>query len=162
MKIIIVVLNSLNFIASFSAQACCELDFYFSKLYHLLVACVTHSGHVPDVDFEKTYASVVGSLQKGGADTRYSFVNSTDYRQNNIQVKYQLQGVHRTLVHHYNDTINMLVISDNPTTSRIRVRLLVCVCVEPLYRNSGNCHSRFFSIFNFHWFLILVFFCTRT
>ena len=29
------------------------------------------------------------------------------------------------------------------------------------YCNSGNFHSRFFSIFNFHWFLILVF-CTGT
>ncbi len=45
----------------------------------------------------------------GGADGRYKFVNSTDYRKDNISVQYQLQGIHSTLVHHYNDTLDFLV-----------------------------------------------------
>lgn len=40
-------------------------------------------------------------------------MNGTDYTKDNITggVQYQLQGIHRTLVHHYNDTLDFLVIS---------------------------------------------------
>ena len=45
----------------------------------------------------------------GGADMRYTFVSSTDYRKDNISVQYQLQGIHSTKVMHYNDTLDFLV-----------------------------------------------------
>ena len=45
----------------------------------------------------------------GGADTRYTFVNGTDYRKENNSVYYQLQAIHSTKVHHYNDTLDMLI-----------------------------------------------------
>ena len=64
----------------------------------------------------------VGSLQKGGADGRYTFVNGTDYTQAHIKggVQYQLQGIHRTLVHHYNDTLDFLVISNSSNVTIVR------------------------------------------
>ena len=52
---------------------------------------------------------------------RYTFVNGTDYRHDNITVKYQLQAIHSTLVHHYNDTLDMLVISKDPAMTTLRV-----------------------------------------
>ena len=54
---------------------------------------------------------------------RYTFVNGTDYRSDNISagVKYQLQAIHHTKVHHYNDTLDMLVISKNPSKTELRV-----------------------------------------
>ncbi|XP_064382650.1 uncharacterized protein LOC135331434 [Halichondria panicea] len=73
------------------ANACCSIDFMFEK--------------GPDDVFN----TLMDSLKKGGADGRYKFVNSTDYRKDNISVQYQLQGIHSTLVHHYNDTLDFLV-----------------------------------------------------
>ncbi len=54
---------------------------------------------------------------------RYTYVNGTDYRQDNISagVKYQLQAIHHTLVYHYNDTLDMLVISKDPAMTTVRV-----------------------------------------
>ena len=59
----------------------------------------------------------------GGADGRYTFVNGTDYTKDNITggVQYQLQGIHRTLVHHYNDTLDFLVISNSSDMTIVRV-----------------------------------------
>ena len=61
----------------------------------------------------------------GGDDMRYTYVNSTDYRSDNISagVKYQLQAIHRTLTYHYNDTLDMLVISKDPAMTTVRVRM---------------------------------------
>ena len=59
---------------------------------------------------------------------RYKFVNGTDYRKDNISVKYQLQAIHMTKVYHYNDTLDMLVISTDPSMTTIRV----CLGNEPL------------------------------
>lgn len=58
----------------------------------------------------------------GGDDGRYTFVNSTDYRPDNFTVKFQLQGIHSTKVMHYNDTLDFLVMSDNPSSSVVKVR----------------------------------------
>jgi len=65
------------------------------------------------------------STREGGADSRYTFVNGTDYTKDNITsgVKYQLQAIHRTLVHHYNDTLDFLVISNSSDMSIARVSL---------------------------------------
>ncbi len=57
---------------------------------------------------------------------RYTFVNGTDYRSDNISVKYQMQAIHSTKVHHYNDTLNMLVISTDPSMTTVRVSILSC------------------------------------
>lgn len=48
----------------------------------------------------------------GGADGRYTYINGYDYRPYNEStgVQFQLQGMHTTLVHHYNDTLDMLII----------------------------------------------------
>lgn len=55
---------------------------------------------------------------------RYTFVNGTDYRSDNISagVKYQLQAIHSTMKYHYNDTLDMLVISKVPMETTVRVR----------------------------------------
>lgn len=60
----------------------------------------------------------------GGDDMRYTFVNSTDYKSDNISagVKYQLQAIHRTKVYHYNDTLDMLVVSKKPSMTTLRVQ----------------------------------------
>ncbi len=59
----------------------------------------------------------------GGDDGRYKFVNSTDYRSDNITVKYQLQGIHSTKIMHYNDTLDFLVLmGERPTSSVVKVR----------------------------------------
>lgn len=58
---------------------------------------------------------------KGGDDMRYTFVNGTDYRSDNISVKYQLQAIHMTKVYHYNDTLDMIVISKDPAKTTLKV-----------------------------------------
>lgn len=62
-------------------------------------------------------------MHAGGDDMRYTFVNGTDYRSDNISagVKYQLQAIHMTKVYHYNDTLDMLVISKDPMKTTVRV-----------------------------------------
>lgn len=67
-----------------------------------------------------------------GDDMRYTFVNGTDYTSENFTsgVQYQLQAIHTTKVYHYNDTLDMLVISkakDMPMTT-----LRVCEKLELL------------------------------
>ena len=56
---------------------------------------------------------------------RYTFVNATDYRSDNLTsgVKYQMQAIHMTKVNHYNDTLDMLVISKDPSMTTVRVWL---------------------------------------
>ncbi len=55
---------------------------------------------------------------------RYTFVNGTDYTSANFSsgVQYQLQGTHMTKVYHYNDTLDMLVISKDKSMASVRVR----------------------------------------
>ena len=50
-------------------------------------------------------------------------MNGTDFTKANISggVKYMLQGIHRTLVHHYNDTLDFLVLSNSSDMSIVRV-----------------------------------------
>lgn len=59
----------------------------------------------------------------GGADGRYTYVNGYDYRPDHMKsgVAFQLQGIHTTLVHHYNDTLDFLVISTAPNTTTVQV-----------------------------------------
>ena len=38
-----------------------------------------------------------------------------------MTVKYQLQAIHTTLVHHYNDTLDMLVMSEDMKMTTVRV-----------------------------------------
>ena len=65
------------------------------------------------------------ALLLGGDDMRYTFVNSTDYRPDNLTsgVMYQLQAIHATKVHHYNDTLDMLIISKSSAMTTVRVSL---------------------------------------
>ena len=77
---------------------------------------------------------------------RYTFVNGTDYRPDNITagVKYQLQAIHRTLVHHYNDTLDMLVISKDMsmTTVRVCTQIYIVFSVKIIFNPQGFSISR--------------------
>lgn len=86
------------------SNACCLIEFKFAK------------------GPTDTYQTIVGSLKAGGADGRYRFINGSDYRKAGRAsgVQYQLQGVHSTLVHHYNDTLNMIVLSNSSDSSVVR------------------------------------------
>ena len=66
-------------------------------------------------------------LLLGGADGRYTYVNEEDYRKDKIPsgVKYQMQAIHTTLVHHYNDTLNFLIRSNSSDVSFIEVNLFL-------------------------------------
>ena len=75
----------------------------------------------------------------GGADTRYTFVNGTDYRKDNISVKYQLQAIHSTMVHHYNDTIDMLVYYKDTTHSLVKVQYMLILHVEDFLVMANFC-----------------------
>ena len=59
----------------------------------------------------------------GGADGRYRYVNEYDLRPYSEpdHSQFIMQGIHSTLVHHYNDTLNFLVISPNNKTSTVQV-----------------------------------------
>ena len=59
----------------------------------------------------------------GGADGRYTYVGGYDYRPDHIKsgLAFQLQGIHSTLVHHYNDTLDMLIVSTKPNMSTVQV-----------------------------------------
>ncbi|XP_019854112.1 PREDICTED: uncharacterized protein LOC109583283 [Amphimedon queenslandica] len=73
------------------ANACCILQFTFKA-------------STDDVD-----KLMVDSLKNGGDDGRYTLVNNSDYRPYNMSVKFMLQTIHTTKVHHYNDTQDWLV-----------------------------------------------------
>lgn len=66
---------------------------------------------------------------------RYTFVNGTDYRSDNISagVKYQLQAIHMTKVHHYNDTLDMLVVSKDPMKTSVRVSVCVPGAIKGVF-----------------------------
>ena len=59
----------------------------------------------------------------GGADDRYRYVNEYDLRPYSEpdHSQFIMQGIHSTLVHHYNDTLNFLVISADNKTSTVHV-----------------------------------------
>ncbi|XP_065890160.1 uncharacterized protein [Dysidea avara] len=83
------------------ANACCSIDFHF------------------DVAPEKVNDVMVSSLKSGGADGRYRYTGEEDMRphNNSDHSQFILQGIHSTLVHHYNDTLNFLIKSmDNMHT----------------------------------------------
>ena len=61
---------------------------------------------------------------------RYTFVGSYDYRKDNISLQYQLQAVHSTLVHHYNDTLDFLVLKDEDMSTTVKVSELFLSGVE--------------------------------
>ena len=62
-------------------------------------------------------------LFAGGADGRYTYVNGYDYRPEHMKsgVAFQLQGIHTTLVHHYNDTLDFLILSTPTNTTIVQV-----------------------------------------
>ena len=62
---------------------------------------------------------------------RYTFVGSYDYRKDNISLQYQLQAIHSTLVHHYNDTLDFLVLKEMDMSTTIKVSELLMNSVEP-------------------------------
>ena len=59
----------------------------------------------------------------GGADGRYRYVGEYDLRPYNEpdHTQFIMQGIHSTLVHHYNDTLNFLVMSSDNITSTVHV-----------------------------------------
>lgn len=59
----------------------------------------------------------------GGADGRYRYVDEYDLRPYSEpdHSQFIMQGIHSTLVHHYNDTLNFLVISADNKTSTVHV-----------------------------------------
>ena len=61
----------------------------------------------------------------GGADGRYTYVDGYDYRSEHMKsgVAFLQQGIHRTLVHHYNDTVNILVYSTQTNMTTVQVHV---------------------------------------
>jgi len=60
----------------------------------------------------------------GGADGRYRFTGGADlrpYKKGDSQ--FIMQGIHSTLVNHYNDTLNFVLISPNNMTTLVQVSL---------------------------------------
>jgi hypothetical protein len=53
---------------------------------------------------DEVNTAMVQSLKAGGPDQRYTLVSDDDYRPYNMTVKWMLQTIHATKVHHYNDT----------------------------------------------------------
>ena len=70
-------------------------------------------------------------LCSGGPDKRYTFVNEEDYRSDKIPsgVKYQLQAIHTTLEHKYNDTLNFLIRSNTSEVTLLEVLALMISCL---------------------------------
>jgi hypothetical protein len=69
------------------------------------------------MDAKETNAAIESSLKSGGADTRYRFDGSEDltpYKEPS-GASYLTQGAHSTLVHHYNDTLNFLILAEHDT-----------------------------------------------
>lgn len=84
-------------------NACCSINFHF------------------DLPPDKVNAAMVENLKKGGADGRYRYVGEYDLRPYNEpdHSQFIMQGIHSTLVHHYNDTLNFLVMSSDNITSTV-------------------------------------------
>ena len=77
-------------------------------------------------------------LSLGGADGRYTLVEADDYTKYNMTngVKYMMQAIHATKVHHYNDTLNFYVASNKTTETVVRVSVCMllensCITIEP-------------------------------
>lgn len=64
---------------------------------------------------------MVDSLKSGGADGRYRFTGEQDLRPYNLSDHSQfiMQGIHSTLVNHYNDTLNFLLISHDSKNTMV-------------------------------------------
>ena len=62
-------------------------------------------------------------LTTGGDDGRYTYVNSSDLRPYKIPsgAQFLLQAFHTTLTHHYNDTLNFLLLSNSTTETVVHV-----------------------------------------
>ncbi|XP_078589020.1 uncharacterized protein LOC144869522 [Branchiostoma floridae x Branchiostoma japonicum] len=75
-------------------------------------ACCSLSFHLDGVTSQAAYNKIMMSLKNGGADGRYSYSGGDDLRPYNISASFILQGVHMTLVHHYNDTLNFVLVDD--------------------------------------------------
>ncbi|XP_065890748.1 uncharacterized protein [Dysidea avara] len=86
------------------ANACCAIDFHFD---------------IPPLTVNN---AMIEYLKKGGADGRYRFTGVYDLRPygEKDHSQFIMQGIHSTLVHHYNDTLNFLVISPNNKTTTVR------------------------------------------
>lgn len=66
-------------------------------------------------------------LETGGADGRYKYIAGFDYRKDNTTLQYQLQAMHTTLVHRYNDTLDFLVLKDDTSTILQVCAIINCV-----------------------------------
>ena len=69
-------------------------------------------------------------VHTGGADGRYTYAGGYDYRSEHMKsgVEFLQQGVHSTLVHHYNDTVNFLVIATKPDMTTVQVHTMLLQC----------------------------------
>ena len=76
----------------------------------------------------------------GGADGRYTLAGTDDYRQDHPKgIQYMMQGIHTTLVHHYNDTLNFIIATEgssnsSKTTVEVRSNALLVWCVLLLFQ----------------------------
>ena len=63
-------------------------------------------------------------FRQGGDDGRYTFINSSDLRPYKIPsgAQFLMQAMHATLVHHYNDTLNFLLLSNSTSETIVHVR----------------------------------------
>jgi hypothetical protein len=88
------------------ANACCEIKFSFK------------------MEAKATNDMLVDSLKAGGADKRYRLSGSEDLTpdHNPSGAVYLTQGVHSTLVHHYNDTLDFLVFAEHDTAMSSHVQ----------------------------------------
>ncbi|XP_078588805.1 uncharacterized protein LOC144869408 [Branchiostoma floridae x Branchiostoma japonicum] len=75
-------------------------------------ACCSLTFHFDGVTSESAYNKITTSLQNGGADKWYRYIGGVDMRTYNSTASFILQGVHTTLVYHYNDTLNFVLTDD--------------------------------------------------
>ena len=62
----------------------------------------------------------------GGNDGRYTYVNSSDLRPYHIKsgAQFLMQAVHTTMTHHYNDTLNFLLLSNSTSETIVHVSIM--------------------------------------
>ena len=60
----------------------------------------------------------------GGVDGQYTYINSSDLRpyKEKSGAQFLLQAMHTTLSHHYNDTLNFLLLSNSTKDTVVHVR----------------------------------------
>jgi len=101
----------------------------------------TYSQQCYDRLFEERYVIMYSLLlifRVGGADGRYRFTGVYDLRPygEKDHSQFIMQGIHSTLVHHYNDTLNFLIISPNNKTTTVQVSRFNHIVSAPLCRST--------------------------